>query len=212
MPAGRSLTIGVMGGTFDPIHYGHLVAAEEVLTGLGLDRVIFVPSARPPHKQPGAVTSARHRYIMTVLATVGHPRFTVSALELERPGPSYTIDTIDELKACYGHDVELRFITGLDAVLEICTWKDHQRLLEKCQFIAVTRPGHAVSALTGLILQLGDLGKKVQPFNITALDISSSEIRRRVRQGQSIRFLLPDSVYEYIEKNGLYRVDPLPES
>jgi len=196
-----------MGGTFDPIHYGHLVAAEEAMTGLGLDEVVFVPSAQPPHKPPGDVSCAQHRYVMAILATTGNRRFTVSPVELGRPGPSYTIDTIDELSGAYGPHVELRLITGLDALLEIRTWREYRRLLAGCRIIAVTRPGKDVSALTELTLQLGDLGGQLELFPVTALAISASDIRRRVRQGQSIRYLVPDAVLAYIEKHGLYRAD-----
>jgi len=203
MPTG--LTLGVMGGTFDPIHHGHLVAAEEVLTGLGLDEVVFIPSARPPHKPAEGVTCAHHRYVMTSLATVGNRRFTVNAIELRRPGPSYTVDTIDQLKAEYGSQVELRLITGLDAFLEIHTWKDYQRLLQACSLIVVTRPGQDPAAMAGQMLQLGKWSRGVELFHIGGLDISSSDIRRRVEQGRSIRYLVPDPVYAYIEKYGLYR-------
>jgi nicotinate-nucleotide adenylyltransferase len=194
-----------MGGTFDPIHYGHLVAAEEAMAGLRLDEVVFVPSARPPHKLAGDVSCAHHRYLMTVLATTGNRRFTVSTVELERPGPSYTVDTIGQLKDVYGSCAVLRLITGLDAVLEIRTWREYERLLEECRVIVVTRPGQEVPAFDGLRLQLGNLGERLELFPVTALAISSRDIRRRVRQGQSVRYLLPDVVLDYIEKHGLYR-------
>lgn len=205
MPASHSLTIGVMGGTFDPIHYGHLVAAEEAMAGLGLDEVVFVPSARPPHKPTGDVSCAYHRYIMASLATTGNRRFTVSSVELRRPGPSYTVDTMDQLKSVYGPHAELCLIAGLDAALEIRTWREYRRLLAGCRVIVVTRPGQEVPALAELKLQLGDLGGQLELFPVTALAVSASDIRRRVREGQSIRYLLPDTVLDYIEKHGLYR-------
>jgi nicotinate-nucleotide adenylyltransferase len=197
--------IGVMGGTFDPIHFGHLRAAEEVLQGFGLERVIFVPAGRPPHKPHSEVTSPEHRYMMAMLATADHPRFEVSPIEIEREGPSYTLDTLRELKQTVCKDKALYFITGLDAILEIHTWNGYRQLFELANFIAVTRPGYSVEAFLTLEKILGpECFSKVHPFPVTLLAIASRDIRRRVREGESIRYLVPDPVRLYIQKHGLY--------
>jgi len=200
--------IGIMGGTFDPIHYGHLRAAEEVLQGFGLERVIFVPSGNPPHKPASEVTSAEHRYLMTLLATADHPSFEVSRLEIDRPGPSYTLDTLREFRRQFSCEKALYFITGLDAILEVHTWNGFRELFQIADFIAVTRPGYSVETLRLLESSLGqECFSKVHPFPVTLLAISSRDIRRRVREGKSIRYLVPREVMEYIEKERLYLGD-----
>jgi len=197
--------LGVMGGTFDPIHYGHLVTAEAAAEEFGLEQVIFVPAGQPPHKPPGAVTEARHRYLMTVLATVPNPRFTVSRVDINRPGPSYTVDTLRELHARYGPGVELYFITGADAMLQILTWKDAETLFGLCHFIAATRPGFRLSRLESVLGPLMERYRdRIHPLQVPALAISSTDIRERVRTGRSVRYLLPDAVMHYIQKTGLY--------
>lgn len=200
--------IGIMGGTFDPIHFGHLRAAEEVLQGFGLERVIFVPSGRPPHKEVSEVTLPEHRYLMTELATADHPQFEVSRVEIDRDGPSYTLDSLIELRRELSPETALYFITGLDAILEITTWRNYRDLFELADFIAVTRPGYSVDALTQLKTSLGEEHfSRIHPFPVTLLAIASREIRRRVREGKSIRYLVPDAVWRYIEKERLYRAD-----
>ncbi len=199
------LNLGLMGGTFDPIHSGHLVVAEEVRIGFGLDRVTFIPSARPPHKPGRAVTCPEHRYAMTLLATASNPHFDVSRVEIERPGPSYSIDTVR-----YFRDSDpggtIFFITGADAISEILAWKDPAGLIEMCEFVAVARPGYNFEALQDLKQKLGaGLLSKIHVFETTPVDISSTEIRRRLSQNSSVRYLVPDEVLEYIEKTGLYR-------
>jgi nicotinate-nucleotide adenylyltransferase len=199
------IAIGVMGGTFDPIHFGHLRAAEEVLQGFGLERVIFVPAGRPSHKLHSEVTSPEHRYTMAKLATVDHLRFEVSPIEIQREGPSYTLDTLRELKDSVCKGKTLYFITGLDAILEIHTWKGYKQLFELANFIAVTRPGYSVEAFLTLEKVLGpECFSKVHPFPVTLLAIASRDIRRRVREGESIRYLVPEPVRLYIEEHGLY--------
>jgi|SRR5690606_29935497 len=202
----RKRRIGVMGGTFDPIHYGHLVAAAEAVEEFGLEEVVFVPAGQPPHKQPEAVSDAVHRYMMTVLATVANDVFTVSRIDIDRPGPSYTVDTLAELQRRYGPDTELYFITGADAMSQILQWKDGASLFEMCHFIAATRPGYG---LMGFKKALGPIAQqfkdRIHPLQVPALAISSSDIRHRIRQGRSARYLLPDPVWHYIMKNGLYR-------
>lgn len=200
--------IGIMGGTFDPIHYGHLRAAEEVLEGFGLERVIFVPAGQPPHKSSSEVTPAEHRYLMTLLATADHPRFEVSRIEIDRKGPSYTLDTLREMRQVFGPQIGLYFITGLDAIMEIRTWQGFKELFKLADFVAVARPGYTMESLRLLEDSLGkECFSKVHPFPVTLLAISSRDIRRRVREGKSIRYLVPREVMEYVEKEGLYLGD-----
>lgn len=194
--------IGIMGGTFDPIHFGHLRAAEEVLQGFGLDRIIFLPSGRPPHKSASA---KEHRLKMTELAISDHPRFLVSKIEIDREGPSYTLDTLAKIRSEIGQDTPIYFITGLDAILGVCTWHGYKDLFKLANFIAVTRPGYDSHALLGLKSSLGeDCFEKIQLFPVTLLAISSGDIRRYLRQGKSIRYLVPEKVFDYIREERLY--------
>jgi nicotinate-nucleotide adenylyltransferase len=198
-----------MGGTFDPIHLGHLRAAEEVLQGFGLERVIFVPSGRPPHKPVEEVTPPEHRYLMALLATADNPQFEVSRMEVDRTGPSYTLDSLRELRRSFSPEKALYFITGLDAILEISTWQSYAELFDLADFIAVTRPGYSVQALSHLEKTLGEERfAKIHPFPVTLLAIASSDIRKRVREGESVRYLVPEPVVSYIEKERLYLSDP----
>ncbi len=206
---GRKRRIGVMGGTFDPIHYGHLVAAAEAVEEFGLEQVVFVPAGQPPHKQPETVSDAFHRYMMTVLATVANEMFTVSRIEIDRPGPTYTVDTLTELQRRYGPETELYFITGADAMSQILQWKDGASLFELCHFIAATRPGYGLMAFKKALGPVYNKFKdRIHPLQVPALAISSTDIRRRIREGRSARYLLPDPVWHYIVKNGLYRWNP----
>lgn len=183
-----------MGGTFDPIHYGHLVCAEEARCQLQLDEVIFVPAGNPWQK-PG-VSSAEDRYLMTMLATASHENFSVSRIEIDRKGPSYTLDTLRAFRSFYD-DVELFFITGADAVAEILTWKDPEAVLNEAKFIAATRPGYDIR-------NMGPLREKVTMMHIPALAISSSDIRERVASGRPVRYLMPREVAQFISTRGLY--------
>jgi len=184
-----------MGGTFDPIHNGHLVAASEVASAFDLDEVVFVPTGQPWHKK--AVTSAEHRYLMAVIATAANPSFTVSRVDIDRPGITYTVDTLTDLKKRFP-DSDLFFISGADAVLQILSWKEIDRVWSLAHFVAVTRPGHK--------LQLPDAPKgSISVLEIPALAISSSDIRERVPQGRPIWYLVPDGVVQYIGKHSLYR-------
>jgi len=197
--------IGIMGGTFDPIHFGHLRAAEEVRQGFGLERVIFVPSGRPPHKQASEVTPPEHRYLMTLLATVDNPHFAVSRTEIDRTGNSYTLDTLRELRKEYGADTVFYFITGLDAILSVRSWAHWEDLFSLTDFVAVTRPGYSIRGLSELEKALGpDKSAKIHTFPVTLLAIASTDIRKRVREGKSIRYLVPECVDEYIRKEALY--------
>jgi nicotinate-nucleotide adenylyltransferase len=195
-PNGRR-RIGVMGGTFDPIHHGHLVAGSEVAHIFGLDEVIFVPTGRPWQKEGNAVSPAEERYLMTVIATASNPRFGVSRVDIDRPGPTYTIDTLRDLRAA-SPDADLYFITGADALAKMMTWHDVESLFSLAHFVGCTRPGHR---LTGAGLPEG----KVSLVEIPALAISSSECRHRVAAGEPVWYLVPDGVVQYIAKRKLYR-------
>ena len=191
--------LGVMGGTFDPIHYGHLVTAEEALHQFELDEVVFVPTGQPWMKEHEVVSSPEDRYLMTVIATASNPRFSVSRVEVDREGPTYTIDTLQAMRELFGAD--LFFITGADAVLEIFQWKDPSELFEMAHFIAATRPGYDIAALEEQVP--GHDG--ISNMSIPALAISSTDIRARVARGQPIRYLVPEGVVSYVGKVGLYR-------
>jgi nicotinate-nucleotide adenylyltransferase len=196
--------IGIMGGTFDPIHHGHLVAAEEARWQFGLDRVVFVPTGQPWQK-PVGVSDAEDRYRMTVLATASNPAFSVSRLEIDGARPTYTVDTLRRIAAELGPGVRLFFVTGADAVLQILTWKDPQEVLALAELIAATRPGHDLS---GLVEKVPSAAGRVHPMRIPALAISSTDIRQRVAAGAPIRYLVPEGVASYIEQHGLYRSGP----
>ena len=197
--------IGILGGTFDPIHVGHLMTAEAVRDEYHLDKVLFIPAAHPPHKQHQHVTPAIHRYVMTVLATCSNPYFQVSSLEMNRIGPSYTIDTIYELLHRFGKDSEMFFITGADAIQEIPTWSRIEELLGICHFIAATRQG-CTPDVDNIRESFGQLGqKRIHRLATPELEISSTDIRERVRAGYSIKYIVPKPVEEYIYKEGLYR-------
>lgn len=200
---GKLERVGVMGGTFDPIHHGHLYAAEQAAEHFGLQRVIFIPCGQPPHKPGYEISSAEDRYLMVALATNGNPRFEVSRLELERPGPSYTIDTLRALHKQLGPECELFFITGADAVLEVGTWKQADDVLQESIFVAVHRPGYQLGALAATIGERR--AELVRSLELAAFDISSTDLRRRVAQGLSLRYLTPEPVVEYIRHRGLYR-------
>ena len=196
--------IGVIGGTFDPIHLGHLVIAERAREQFELDCVLFIPAAQPPHKLAAQVSAAEHRYLMTVLALQSHPCFFASDIELRRSGPSYTVDTLQQLKQQYGTDCELFFISGADAIRDLPTWREPQRLLELCQFIAASRPG--CRALDEAIAGFGEAGRRrIHTLAMPELDIAATDLRERIKHGRSIRYLVPDAVMQYIEKEGLYR-------
>lgn len=205
----ENLKIGIMGGTFNPVHHGHLVAAGEALYQFKLDKVIFIPSGDPPHKNFSEETIAEHRYLMTVIATSANKNFFVSRIEIDRKGKSYTIDTIRELKKMYGENTGLYFITGADAILEILTWKKTEEIMQLCSFIAATRPGYNISRIQELKEMLFKKTKnnieKIFVMEVPALAISSTDIRKRVKEGRPIDYLVPEGVSNYILKHGLYR-------
>ncbi|WP_027366199.1 nicotinate-nucleotide adenylyltransferase [Desulfotruncus alcoholivorax] len=202
---GRTKRIGLMGGTFDPIHHGHLVAAEEARFEFGLGKVIFIPAGIPPHKTRKDISLPAHRLEMTGRAVASNPFFTVSDLEIKREGRSYTIDTVQEMRRLFpGND--LFFITGADAVLEILTWRNVIGLLEICSFIAATRPGFKLESLNKSLSHLSHQQlSKIKTLEVPALAISSTDIRKRVQEGRPVKYLLPEKVEEYIYLNRLYK-------
>lgn len=185
-----------MGGTFDPIHHGHLVAASEAADAFSLDEVIFVPTGNPGNKT--AISSPEHRYLMTVIATAANPRFTVSRVDIDRPGITYTIDTLTELSRARP-EADLYFISGADAIAQILAWKEVDSIWSLAHFVAVTRPGHQ--------LQLPQVKEaKITQLEVPALSISSTDIRNRAAAGKPIWYLVPDGVVQYIAKHKLYRI------
>ena len=193
----RPTRLGVMGGTFDPIHHGHLVAASEVAHRFELDEVVFVPTGVPAFKQDSVITDSEHRYLMTVIATASNPRFTVSRVDIDRPGLTYTVDTLRDLQS-ERPDADIFFITGADAIAQILTWKDAAELFEMAHFVGVTRPGHALS-------DAGLPPGVVSALEVPALAISSTDVRERVAKEEPVWYLVPDGVVQHIAKYGLYR-------
>ncbi|MBO4209639.1 nicotinate-nucleotide adenylyltransferase [Micromonospora echinofusca] len=190
--------IGIMGGTFDPIHHGHLVAASEVADRFGLDEVVFVPTGQPWQKADEPVSPPEDRYLMTVIATASNPRFQVSRVDIDRGGPTYTVDTLRDLHAEYGPKVQLFFITGADALERILSWKDLDQMFELAHFVGVTRPGFE---LTDAHLP----ADTVSLVQVPAMAISSTDCRARVARGEPVWYLVPDGVVQYIAKRGLYQ-------
>jgi nicotinate-nucleotide adenylyltransferase len=189
--------IGIMGGTFDPIHHGHLGAASEVAGRYALDEVVFVPTGQPWQKADERVSPAEDRYLMTVIATASNPRFTVSRVDIDRDGPTYTIDTLRDLRRHYGERAELYFITGADALEKILSWKDVDEMFALAHFVGVTRPGFELSA--------DHLPEAtVTMVTVPAMTISSTDCRARVAAGQPVWYLVPDGVVQYIAKRRLY--------
>lgn len=198
--------VGIMGGTFDPIHIGHLVVAEEARLLFALDTVIFVPAGRPAHKTVEIITLAEHRYLMTVLAVINNSYFQVSRFEIDNHKPSYTIDTVRYFLETMGKDTAIFFITGADAILEIISWKDYDELLGMCTFIAASRPGYFLKKIHETLAEFyPDVTEKVHLLESPAMSISSTFIRNRVREGKTIKYLTVESVEQYIRKNNLYQ-------
>jgi len=200
----RPRRIGVLGGTFDPIHIAHLAIAEEARTQLGLDKVVFVPAGLPPHKMDVHVSPAEHRLAMVELAIAGNPHFEVSRVDIDRFGPCYTVDTIALLRKEWGPDVEIYFIMGSDSLADILTWHKPDRLIRLCRIVAVGRPGYRVD-MDELERCLPGASQRILFINSPQLDVSSSEIQRRVRAGESIKYQVPEAVERYIYEHGLYR-------
>ena len=202
------MRIGVMGGTFDPVHVGHLVIAEEARHQADLDRVILVPSARPPHKTGTQQVGPRHRLAMLEIAVASNTGLEVSDMEVRREGLSFTIETLQEFHRIYGSGARLFFITGADAILEIMTWKDPEGLLAESEFVVAARPGYPLDRLMEAIPEYNSEGKRsaenILVIETPAMEISSTDIRRRAAEGRPYRYLVPEAVWQYIEENGLY--------
>jgi nicotinate-nucleotide adenylyltransferase len=191
--------IGIMGGTFDPIHFGHLLAAEESYRVLKLDEIIFLPAGQPPHKR--SVSNQEQRYDMTLLATAEIPYFSVSRMEIDREKPSHTIDTLKEFQALMKNKAEFWFITGLDAMLKISTWKEYMKLPQLCQLVTVTRPGYSPKSLYELPAEIREA---IVFIEIPRFSLSSTNIRERISEGKGAKYLVPDAVESYIKKRKLY--------
>ncbi len=211
------MRLGLFGGTFNPIHFGHLRSAEEIAENLQLDRLLFIPAARPPHKNTQAVTSFAVRFEMIRLAIAGHPRFEVSDIENQRPEKSFSIDTVRLFRRDCGPAAQIFFIVGLDAMLEIDTWRDYREIFPLCHFVVLDRPGYDPRQLAAILCQKVGCTHRAEEnvfrhpsgngifFSpITRIDISSTQIRRLAKQGLSLRFLLPEAVRRFILKNKLY--------
>jgi nicotinate-nucleotide adenylyltransferase len=206
MPAARRL--GILGGTFDPIHYGHLVIAEEVYAALDLAEIVFVPAGHPPHKPNSMVAAAHHRLAMLELAIAGNPHFSISRVDLERPGPSYTVETLRLLRRQWDPAAALYFLIGWDSLEDFLTWRDPAGILEQLAYlVAVRRPGYAEASgyRTSLEARLPGITQRLLVVPVPQLEISSTDLRERVAQGRPIRYQLPEPVERYIEQYGLYK-------
>jgi len=198
--------IGIIGGTFDPVHYGHLILAEHIRAEAGLDEVIFIPAMVPPHKQELAITSSSHRFNMAALAVSTNSRFSVSDIEIKAKSISYTIETLKKLDILFQGEALLSFLIGADTVLEIEKWYKFKELLASYDFIVGSRPGYLEKKISAQIANLNEkYNARVSRVVIPEVDISSTEIRNRIKMGKSIKYLTPESVENYIIENGLYR-------
>ncbi len=197
------LRAGVIGGTFDPIHIGHLIIAEQVRTRLGLDQMVFVPAGLPPHKIDQWITAPQHRLNMVKLAIAGNPHLAVSLIDINRFGPSYTVDTIRLFLDQWGAQAEIFFVMGSDSLADLPTWRQPERLMRLCRIVVVERPGYRV-VLDDLDRLLPGAASLIRMLDTPTLDISSTGIRRRIREGRSVRYLLPQAVEQYIRTHGLY--------
>ena len=202
------MKVGLLGGSFDPVHLGHLVVAEEAAWRLGLERVVFVPGRLPPHKRNRRLAPPEDRLRMVQMAIEGNPAFEASDIELRREGPSYSIDTVSELRAASGGEWDIHFLIGADTLPELPTWHRVRELADLCKFVVFSRPGASLEALGALRVALRKdqiAAIERRRINIPLIGVSSTEIRRRVRQGRSIRYLVPETVRRYIIERGLYR-------
>lgn len=196
--------IGVIGGTFDPIHYGHLAAAEEARVRMNLERVLFVVAGVPPHKLDEEVTPVEHRLAIVSLAIASNPHFEISRVDVDRPGPSYTVDTISILQKQWGQETEVYFIMGLDSLVELPTWHHPQRLIQLCRLLAVKRPGFETD-MAELEASVPGISSRVEIIDMPEVDISSSDLQQRVRDGLPIKYQVPEEVERYIMEHELYR-------
>lgn len=194
--------LGIMGGTFDPPHWAHLIMAEQAASLFNLDTVLFIPSGSPPHKSSNSVTDPEHRYAMTLLSTYSNPRFFVSRIEIEREGPSYSVDTIRHLKEIYGPDTEIFFIIGADEALDIPSWHEAESLPDLTTFIAAPRPGYELPELINSLPEW--FSRAVRMLSMQPVYISSTDLRTKLSHGESIKYLVPREVEYYIHKHKLY--------
>ena len=197
--------LGILGGTFDPPHVGHLWLATLAADAMELDRVLFMPAAQPPHKRDRVVSRSTDRLLMTRIAIAPDPRLGLCLIEMERPGPSYTIDSVDELRRTYGDETELFLVMAADSLAQIDTWREPDRLLDAIPWLVGPRPGNAVPSRELLAERFGDRSRRIHLLDGPSLDVSSREIRRRVANAQAIRYLVPRGVEELIVERGLYR-------
>ena len=196
--------IGVIGGTFDPIHYGHLAAAEEARVRVNLEKVLFAVAGLPPHKQDEEVTPVEHRLAMVQLGISSNPDFELSRVDVDRSGPSYTVDTISILQEQWGQGTEMFFILGIDSLVEVPTWHQPERLIQLCHLVAVARPGFEVD-MRQLEDSVPGISSRVEIIGMPEVDISSSDLQRRVREGLPIRYQVPEEVERYIREHRLYQ-------
>lgn len=204
----KSKKIGISGGTFDPIHYGHLITAERVKEKFNLDKILFIPAGTPPHKSINQVTEAEHRYNMVHSAVNDNPAFEVSRIEVDRKGYTYTVDTLSQLQESYGAGTEFYFIIGADVVSDLLNWKAPERVFSLCNFIAVFRPGYERKQFSEQISFLKkSYSARIHTIDVPLIEISSTEVRNRVKNSLSIRYLVPHEVEQYIINNKLYHGD-----
>lgn len=199
--------VGILGGTFDPIHVGHLVVAEDCWYQLGLSEVLFVPTGAPPHKRGKTVSAADDRVAMVELAIAGNPHFRLSRADVDRPGDSYSVDTVRTIRSEVGASASLFFLIGGDSLIDLSSWHEPNALLELCQVVAVNRPGYPRFDLGRLESTVPRARDRIITLEVPSLDLAASDIRRRVLEEWPIRYLVPDSVRSYIEERGLYRSD-----
>jgi len=197
--------IGILGGTFDPIHMGHLAIAQEAAEELQLPRVLFIPAPRPPHKQKQAMSDVVHRVAMVRVAIEDNPLFQLSTVELERDGPSYTVDTLAQLRGVFGEETELFYIVGGDAPGDLLSWREPERILTLATVVVVTRPGYTETQIEQLRSRLPAARTRIRALSGPQYGISATDIRVRVESGRSIRYLVPPDVHSYIARHGLYR-------
>jgi nicotinate-nucleotide adenylyltransferase len=196
--------VGVLGGTFDPVHTGHMIIAEEVRQNLKLHEVLFMPAGQPWLKGQKDISAVEHRLEMVILATASNPYLNVSTIEIERPGPTYSVDTIVDLKAGLGAGAKIYFIVGFDALAELHLWKEPRRMVEMCQVVAVKRPGYGGFDLRSLDSAIPGISERIMSVDVPQIDISATDIRRRVSRRLSIKYLVPEEVEAYIAANKLY--------
>ena len=197
--------IGILGGTFDPVHLGHLIIAEEVRSNVGLDKILFVPAGVPWMRENEGVSAGKHRLNMVDLAVKSNPHFESSSIEIDRQGVTYTADTLETLREDLDHEVELSFIMGMDVLEKFHLWKSPETVVELCSLVIVNRPGNQAVDVNEVVKKYPEAGAKLRIINVPRMEISSSEIRERVRQKKSLKYLVSEEVIEYIDKNNLYK-------